>query len=291
MITEVMQNNQDGEQTSPTHRRGDFATVTPGTKQVSQGTIKIRAATANPFDGHKRATQIDICEALANNCKQVPLYMRGFVSPPLTATAQRQVEHEQHIQVAIGDRAGISDNCQRFPGLRPHPPQSRGKGHGTRQPQATHCSEHDAHDKIANTSWPALPLSLTTNLPSTDVDHNNKALPVQAGTQHAEYDNERAAALLCGALYWDGKCLSLATLLSWWGHPQHVLHVCQPANVTQCRTTPNMILSTALRGMTTRALMAMPYMMSLAITRPFATKSLPQDNRPTGGSRQRYQDT
>ena len=61
--------------------------------------------------------------------------------------------------------------------------------------QATHCSEHDAHDKIANIGWPALPLSLTTNLPSTDVDHNNNALTVQAGTQHAEYDNERG----CGS--------------------------------------------------------------------------------------------
>ena len=40
MIMEVTQDTQDGEQTSPTHRRGDFATVTPGTKQVSQGTIK-----------------------------------------------------------------------------------------------------------------------------------------------------------------------------------------------------------------------------------------------------------
>ena len=75
MITEVMQDNQDGEQT--------FATVTPGTKQVSQGTIKIRAAIADPLDGHKQATQIDICEALANNCKQIPLYMRGFCLSPV----------------------------------------------------------------------------------------------------------------------------------------------------------------------------------------------------------------
>ena len=43
--------------------------------------------------------------------------------------------------------------------------------------------------------------------------------------------------------------------------------------------------------MTTRALLAMPYMMSLAITRPPATKSLLQDYRRAGGSRQRYQDT
>ena len=170
--------------TNPLHTsEGDFATVTPGTERT-QGTTKIYVATANPMDGHTRATKIDICDALANNCKHIPLYTRGFVSPPTTATAKHHDEQEQHIQVATGDCAGIPDCRLRFPGLRPHPPQQRGTGHGARRAKATHCSEHDAHNDVATDEWPAIPLSLTTNTPTTNVD-NNIALAVQAGEQQA----------------------------------------------------------------------------------------------------------
>ena len=137
------------------------------------------------------ATQIDTCDELADRSKNVPLYLRGFVSPPRTATAQQQqVVYEQHVQVAIGYRAGISDCYQRFPGLRPHPPQQRGMGHGARRANATHCSEHDAHNDKATDEWPAKPLSPTTNLPTTVVDNNNQALIVRAGKQYTERDNE-----------------------------------------------------------------------------------------------------
>ena len=165
------------------HRRGDFTNVTPGHQLKAQGTTKFDAAIAR----QTHATTTDIYDKLANTCKNNPLYKRGFVSPPTTATATQ----EQRKQAATGNCAGNTSNQRRFPDQGSHPPHQSWPGHGTRQQRAAQCSEHDAHDEEVKTDWPPL----TTNLPSTDV-----------GKQQAEQTHASgAAALLCGAPFWDGE--------------------------------------------------------------------------------------
>ena len=43
---------------------------------------------------------------------------------------------------------------------------------------------------MANIDWLALPLSLMTDLPTTNVNDNNKALTVQAGEHYTKHDHE-----------------------------------------------------------------------------------------------------
>ena len=43
---------------------------------------------------------------------------------------------------------------------------------------------------MATDEWPAIPLSLTTNMPMTNVNNNSDALTVQAGEQYAEINYE-----------------------------------------------------------------------------------------------------
>ena len=196
--------------TNPLHTsEGDFtANVNPGTDELAQGTTKIHVATAGPMDGRTQATKVDIREELADKCKNTPLYERGFVSPPTTATATRQDEHEQHTQVSIGNCAGTSDYCQGFPGPRPRLLQTRRLAPGTHQTQATHCSEHDAQDNVANNGPPqttGTAESMTTDDNSlfataaastpTCHDKDNKASTMQVGKRRAENAYERG----CGS--------------------------------------------------------------------------------------------
>ena len=93
-ITEVTTSNDADRQTPSAHRRGDLAAnVTQGS---AQGTTKIPVANADPFEGHTRATRVDLCDKLADECKNRPLYQRGFVSAPTTATAKLHNASEQH---------------------------------------------------------------------------------------------------------------------------------------------------------------------------------------------------
>ena len=144
------------DQQPPFHTsEGDLtANVNLGADELAQGTINIHIALAGPLDRLTQATQIDIRDELADKCKNTPLYERGFVAPPTTATATRQGEHEQHTQAATGNCAGTSDNCQGFPGPRPRLFQTRRLAPGTHQTQATNCSEHDAQDDVANNGPP-----------------------------------------------------------------------------------------------------------------------------------------
>ena len=101
----------------------------------------------------------------------------------LTAPAQNKVmpqleQHlqEQHLQVALGGRAGMSEYRLRIPGQHTI-------GHSARKTQATCCSEHDAQHMMA------------TNLSETRAAINYIAPPVQAGNKHAETKHE----LGCGS--------------------------------------------------------------------------------------------
>ena len=113
-------------QTPSPHRRGDLINVAPGIQRQAQGTTKFDAATA----GQTHATPTDIYDELATTYKYKPLYERGFVSPPTTATAT---------QVATDTCARNTSNRRRFPDHRSRPPHQRRPGHGTHQRQATRC--------------------------------------------------------------------------------------------------------------------------------------------------------
>ena len=105
--TEATINHQRYHQTPSLHRRGGITNVTPGTKQLAQGTKEVNDAIASPpvlssmlgsrGGWQTQATLTDIYDELATAFIDFPLNARGFVSPTPRAKASQHTDQEQHI--------------------------------------------------------------------------------------------------------------------------------------------------------------------------------------------------